>query len=72
MIDNIIRKPLVKAAAFLLSVVLVVTTGLTMLAFSYCSAESFYMTGSSGIYNSSMITGVLRSTANNIFQQYIY
>ena len=72
MIDNIIRKPLVKAAAFLLSVVLVVTTGLTMLAFSYCSAESFYMTGSSGIYNSPMITGVLRSTANNIFQQYIY
>ncbi len=72
MIDNIIRKPLVKAAAFLLSVVLVVTTGLTMLAFSYCSAESFYMTGSSGIYNSTMITGVLRSTAGNIFRQYIY
>ena len=36
MIDNIIRKPLVKAAAFLLSVVRVVTTGLTMLAFYYC------------------------------------
>lgn len=72
MIDNIIRKPLVKVTAFLLSVVLVVVTGMTMLAFSYCSAESFYLTGSSGIYNSTMITGVLKSTAGNIFRQYIY
>ena len=54
MIDNIIRKPLVKVTAFLLSVVLVVTTGLTLLAFSYCSAESFYITRSGGgflLYN---------------------
>ena len=72
MIDNIIRKPLVKVTAFLLSVVLVVITGLTLLAFSYCSAESFYLTGSSGVYNSTMITGVLKSTAGNIFQKYIY
>ena len=39
MLDHIIRKPLVKLLAFLLSVVLVVATGLTMLAFSFCSAE---------------------------------
>ena len=56
MLDHIIRKPLVKLLAFLLSVVLVVATGLTMLAFSFCSAESFYLTGNSGIYHSTMIS----------------
>ena len=71
MLDHIIRKPLVKLLAFLLSVVLVVATGLTMLAFSFCSAESFYLTGNSGIYHSTMISGVLQSTAYNMLRLYV-
>lgn len=66
-----IRRPLVKASCFALSVVLTIITILGISGFAFCSTQSFYMTGNHDFADSSLAQMTISASDYTVGEMFI-